>query len=666
MSVDLQPYNPLLSPKIRRHIWVVFVCAGLMGCYRYLELLRQPDRFNSVGKMYVSGRVILSETPITYSEELANYLGTQIEIMRSHEIDDRSIQRLALNGIGRETDASLSIDVIKGTTILEIRSTSGNPEYARLYLDALMTEYGDFKKDRRLAVSQATVEQISTEVARLETDLEEHENAFFRFRENNNIGVWEQQSAASASYLNELKNREADLRLQLSLLENWRRISGEKNIRPASQVQVPGMNKLDDGLSQGEGMAQIRQNLNKLKIEREMRLRFLRSAHPIVISLDREIELQERLEKSVVEEMLESQEERQWALTSEIAGLQAAIEEWENKALQSSRIEAEYQKLRDTRDRTKMLYDRMLASLHNLDVGKGVDQELVQVLQSAGVPGIIPPDFPQAVMAGMVMGGLIGGGIMLLLIRTDDRTYDLETVVDQLGCPGLGEIPLLNQSRVSRRRSRFEQSAFEESFRRLRSLLLQPDRTKPLILLVTSSIASEGKTEIAVQLGKSFAAANQKVLMVDGDLRRGRMREIFPEIEENAKGFSDYLSENLSPADVICETNTPNLQIVPRGEETKVAGELFSNKPLKERIGELITGRDVVIIDSAPIGPVDDSTHLLKIVDTVLFVLRAGNTSLRIAAQNMQRIKNSEAKDVKIVLNGVNPQLSSKYYNYYR
>lgn len=645
---------------------MVFVCAGLLSCYRYLEVLREPSRFSSVGKMYVSGRVLLSETPSTYSEELANYLGTQIEIMRSQEIHDRSIQRLALNGVARETDASLAIDVIKGTTIFELRSVSGNPDYARLYLDALMTEYGDFKKDRRLAVSEATVVQISDEVERLEKDLEAHENAFFRFRENNNIGVWEQQSAASASYLSELKSKEADLRLQLTLLENWQQISEEKNVRPATQVQVPGMVQRNDGSNKGAAMAQVRQNLSKLRIEREMRLRFLRPAHPIVKSLDREIELHERLETAGVEEMLLSQDERRWALMSEISGLQAAIKEWENKALESSRIEAEYQKLQDARDRTKVLYDRMLASLHNLDVGKGVDQELVQVLQGAGVASLIPPNFKQAIINGLFLGGMLGGAVLWLLIRTDDRTYDLETVVDQLSCQGLGEIPLLSHSRISGRRSRFEKSAFEESFRRLRSLLLQPERTEPLLLLVTSSIASEGKTEIAVQLGKSFAAAGQKVLMIDADLRRGRMGKIFPEIDARAHGFSAYLAQELPPAAVICDTDTPNLRIVPRGDESKIAGELFSKRPMKDRVEELAIGHDIVIIDSAPVGPVDDSTHLLRVVDSVLFVLRSGNTSLRIAAQNMKRLKATHAKEIKVILNGVKPQISSKYYNYYR
>ena len=616
--------------------------------------------------MYVSGRVILSETPTTFAEELANYLGTQIEIMRSQQIHDRSIQRLALAGLNPVENTELSIDVIKNTTILMLRSESGDAKFAQRYLDALMTEFIEFKKDRRLAASQSTLEQISEEIVRLERELNQHELAFFEFRENNNIGVWAQQSEASAQFLNDLKGKESNIRLHLSLLDNWREIVRNENISLVAQANVPGLSSGPNFEGQGEALAEIRRELNKLSIERKLRLRVLRPAHPIVQKIDREIELQKLPEESAAEELSGQREERRWALTSELASLQEAILEWEKKALDSSRIEAEYQKLLDARDRTKELYDRMVSALRNIDIGKGVDQELIQVLQPAGGAQQINPEYRKNTVKGALLGGLIGWGVLVLLIRTDDRAYELESTVDHLDCSALGEVPLVTKARLASRRTRYEKAAFEESFRGLRSLLDEGSAEKQLRLLVTSSIASEGKTEISVQLGKAFADADHKVLLVDADLRRGRMRRMFPEIDSSALGLGGYLANPNDPAAFIQPTNIPNLWIIPRGDESKSSGELLSRKIVKSQVQALFQDFAVVIIDSAPVGPVNDSIQLIPVVDKVLFVIRAGSTTLMSARQNVKRIKESGANDIKLILNGVKARISSKYYNYYR
>lgn len=667
MSLKLQRYNPLLSPKVLRHGWIIVVVGVLFAAYRYLEAAREPERFVSVSRMIVSGRVILSETPTTYSEELANYLGTQIEIMRSQQIHSRSLQRLALQGVEVAHDGGLAIEIVRGTSIFELQSSSGNSEYARRYLDAVMEEFIEFKRDRRLAVSQSTLVQIAAEISRLEGELAQQDDALFAFRERNNIGFWEQQSTASASYLNDLKNRDAGLRLQLSLMENWRNIAASRNLSLAAQVVVPGSTGRAETNPLVTELLEVRRRLNELEIERDYRLRSLRPAHPIVQRLDRQVEVQTMLEQTAARGLLQTQEEQRLGLESEISSVQQAIAEWEGKALESSRIEAEFLKLTDSRDRTKDLYDRMVGSLRSIDVGKGVDQELVQVLQPASPASPRVKNLRSVVLQGLMWGCMFGFGLFWLVSRLDDRTFTMENAVEALGCPGVGEIPLLTASRISRRRRRYEQAAFDESFRRLRSLVLADNLAeKQMVLLVTSSLAAEGKTEIAVRLGHAFAAAGKRVLLIDADLRRGRMQSMFAGSDGGAKGFSEFLSEGLAPADVVQSTEVENLDFVPRGIESSSAGELFSTSKVARRLDALRPGYDVVILDSAPVGPVDDTTWLLTAVNKVLFVLRSGKTPLRVAEKNFDRIRERGAKDIGLVLNGAKPEVSSKYYHYYR
>ncbi|WP_221032538.1 GumC family protein [Actomonas aquatica] len=664
---DLKRYNPLLSPVVRRHGWIIVLFVVLGGAYGYFQLRRQHVDFQSDAKMYVTGRVVMADTPSAFAEEVANYLGTQIEIMRSEQIHQRSLQRLALAGQTSSVPATLLVSVAERTTVLDLSCVSADGDYARHYLDAVMEEFMEFKRDRRLAVSQNTLEQIKGEIARLEDDLAQQEAAFFAFRENNNIGFWEQQSAASAGYLTELKSREANLKLELSLMTNWRRLSSEQELPPSLMTAAgPGTANGSSGGMMGELNA-LRHELSRLEVERELRLRVLRPAHPIVKQLSAEIEKQEMLAAAMEKELARVGDQRQIALESELASVRAAIAEWEVKALESSRIEAEYQKLSDARDRTKDLYDRMLGSLRNLDVGRGMDQELVQVLQPATPAHPIMPAVRTSVANGAFVGGLAGWLIFWLLVRSDDRAYSLETTVDFLRCPGLGEVPLRSRNRVSMRRTRYEEAAFDEAFRRLRSLLMidRQDHTG-VVFLVTSSLASEGKTEVSVNLARAFAAAGKRVLLIDADLRRGRIASLFPGMDQAPHGFAQFLEHKLPASDVVQSTSDANLSVLPRGLEARKGGDLFSLSRVNARIDELRQGFDVIIIDSAPIGPVDDTAGILASAEKVLFVVRAASTSLRTVAQNVGRLKDMGVAQPQIVLNGVKAELSSKYYNYYR
>lgn len=661
MNLDsLQRLNPLLSPRARRHGWIVILCGLIGAAYTAHSVWRRPDSFASEGRMIVSGRVTIPETQAVYSEELANFLGTQLEIMRSEQVASRARQRLQLEHPGLTGSADLEVSVVQRTSIFILRATSADPAFARAFLDALMREFIEFKRERRLAVSQSTIEQIANEINRLERELGAAEQQLLLFRQKHNIGFWEQQSASSAKYLSELKDREAKLRLQLSLLDNWQKATAAAGLAPSGNI-APGVENLN---AQPE-LANARARLLPLQVESEQRARFLRPAHPKMIALAQEIDRQQRLITILELQMKQNEQERRAAINAELASISTAEVEWEAKVAESSRIEAEFQKNKSTVDRTRELYNRMVASLQTIDLSKGVDQEMVQVLQPASAATPAPKPIREQATTGLLAGSIAGLLLFTLVVRLDSRTYSPGEAADLLNCRQFGEIPS-HGAGLSRRRRALSQASFDESIRRLRSLvLITPSLKAKPVLLITSALASEGKTEIAIQTAAAMASTGKKVLLVDLDLRRGRMHLAFKS-KRSPAGMHEFLRGEASATEIVLPTEQAGLFYAPRGNDTDHAGDLLGRTALAERFAELTSGYDLVVIDTAPVGPVDDTNWLLPLAGLVLFVVRINRTPLHAVAEGLGYLRSREVSEVGLVFNGVEVSRGGKYYKYYQ
>ncbi len=653
---------PLLTLRLKRYAWIIVVGAIIGAIWSYVAAMRRPIEYVSNARMFVSGRVNIPDASSAYSEELANYLGTQTEIMRSHEVVSRARQRVLLEQPGIEGDARLDIRVVQGTSIFTLSATGGKADYCRAFLDAVMSEFTQFKRERRMVTSQTTIEQISTELTRLENEITAQEQNLLRFKERNNVSYWEQQSVSSAHFLSELKAREASLQMQLSVMDSWEKVAAERNLTDKAEFGANGAITFSDSADS----AQTRQQLNALIIERDELLEMLRPVHPKIIRLNDEISRHEKLIALNKRTLLENRNERKAAMQSELNGLAKSISEWEVKSLESSRIEAEYQKIRGTLDRTRDLYGRMLASLQNLDTRKGVDQELVQILQTASPASVVDRELRHSTVSGIFAGLLVGGVLFMGACRLDESSFSPEEIIERLGCRSLAEVPQQPSGPASSGRRKFIESAFDEAFRRLRSLVVLglPTDEAP-VFLVTSALPAEGKSEVALNLARTFARIDRKVLLVDADLRRGRIHKAMG-VGEISPGLCELLNGKATEEQVIRSTNEPNLSLITAGHSTTHASEILGTSDLAGRMHSLRGRFDVIVIDSAPIGPVGDTSYLVPHVSRILFVVRMRRTPIRQAMKAIATLKLHGAADLGLVFNRVKQEGDRYYYSYHK
>ena len=182
-------------------------------------------------------------------------------------------------------------------------------------------------------------------------------------------------------------------------------------------------------------------------------------------------------------------------------------------------------------------------------------------------------------------------------------------------------------------------------------------------VLVTSTNAGEGKSFVSANLAISFAQAEKKVLLVDCDLRKGRVHRLFD--VPNTDGLSNLLTDDLNNMPhYIHNTAVDKLDIITCGTYPPNPSELLASKKNKRLLIALKNRYDIIIFDGAPIGGLADSVILSSLMDETIIVVKDGSTSRNDLINAKNELEKVGAKVAGVVFNMVNRN-SSKYYNYY-
>lgn len=208
-------------------------------------------------------------------------------------------------------------------------------------------------------------------------------------------------------------------------------------------------------------------------------------------------------------------------------------------------------------------------------------------------------------------------------------------------------------------------SNISEDIRTIRTNLKFTANDDAKVLLVTSSVPGEGKSFISANLAVAFAQTGEKVLLVDADLRLGRVHKIFN--QSATKGFSNMLISGTSEdlPEYIKKTTIPNLYIVSRGTVPPNPSELLNSSSCKKLINIFRENFDRVIFDGVPVNGLPDSLVLANLVDRVIIVTTIGYTSIDELNQTKKALEQIDANIAGVVVNKTPTIKRGKYSNYY-
>ncbi len=182
-------------------------------------------------------------------------------------------------------------------------------------------------------------------------------------------------------------------------------------------------------------------------------------------------------------------------------------------------------------------------------------------------------------------------------------------------------------------------------------------------ILITSTNAGEGKSFVAANLAASFAQTDKKVLLVDCDLRKGRLHRLFN--VSNLSGLSNLLTDEiLNSRRYIQPTGIKNLSIITRGTYPPNPAELLSSEKNKALIYRLKQDYDIIIFDGTPCNGLADSVILSTLVDETLIITRDAAVSKGAFNSTRESLEKVGANIAGVVFNGINKKIT-KYYSYY-
>ena len=187
-------------------------------------------------------------------------------------------------------------------------------------------------------------------------------------------------------------------------------------------------------------------------------------------------------------------------------------------------------------------------------------------------------------------------------------------------------------------------------------------------ILFTSAMPDEGKSTVVMDLARSIAEADKRVLVIDTDMRKslliGRLRA-HTEGEEKIYGLSHYLSGQQSMDKVFCSTNVPNLFMVFLGPSVPNPMEILEKEYFSRLIAFARDHFDYVLVDCAPIGAAIDAAVIGRKCDAAVLVVAQGQVSSRMINSVKKQLEVSGVRILGAVMNKVNMKKNSYYGKYY-
>lgn len=318
------------------------------------------------------------------------------------------------------------------------------------------------------------------------------------------------------------------------------------------------------------------------------------------------------------------------------------------------------------RDIADALSDEFVVMVRDLETpedGTPPDARVI-VEQRATIPANpVSPKTMRNLAIGLALGVLSGIGLAFLRDLLDNTVKDRQNLEEITGVSVVGSIPLDKERRKSPAKSfDNDNSAFAEAFRKLRTNLqfLKVD-DPPRVIVVTSSMPSEGKSTTAINIALALAENDHAVALVDGDLRRPRLDKYLGLV--GSVGFSTVLAGRASLDDVLQKTAFPGVTVLTSGAVPPNPSELLGSLAAKKVLDELRAHFDYVVIDSSPLLAVTDAAILAAGADGVLIVARYGETKREQLAHAVGSLRSVGAPILGAVFT-ITPARGSASYSY--
>lgn len=320
-------------------------------------------------------------------------------------------------------------------------------------------------------------------------------------------------------------------------------------------------------------------------------------------------------------------------------------------------------------DQLRSLYNLLLVRLEEVRIAQRSHVSSITVVDRAVAPfEPVKPHIPLTLLISVFGGLVLGVGLAFFVNFLDDSVKTQEDVEGSLGLTFLGYIAKIKSKEISERgREAYfnPQSVASESFRTLRATIsLLPSGGNYRAIAVSSTKSGEGKSLATSNLAIVCAQSGNKTLLVDADLRRPTLHEIYQ--LPNTRGLSDCLVGSKSLDEIVQrEGDIENLHYVTSGAIPNNPSELLSSDRFSKLIEDARQRYDRIVIDCPPISAVSDPLSIASRCDGLVFISRFNKVRREHARRTIQRLKEAGVQTIGGLINNISAENVHSYYYYY-
>jgi capsular exopolysaccharide synthesis family protein len=616
---------------------------------------------------------------------------------------------------------NVTVTVSDRTRLVDVQYSSHSPRLAADILNALFKGYIGMIIRQKYAASEQASEFLNVQVKELRADIEAKERELNRYGSEKDIVPLTAAEAPTVSRIAEVNSA-----LTTATIDRINKYNVYNQLKSAPLGEIA--NAPENSL-----IERLRSEYVTLSRQYQTRLATVKPEFPAMQRLKSELDAARAALETETQNLIQNAYNEYQAALQKEQSLQGLLNTRKAEAYKQNSNSVVYNSLRIELDNKKSLLEAILKRQSETDVSsrlQSLDALNVWIVDKAEYP--LKPSFPDKVknaLLGLLIG--LGGGIGLAfgLEYLNNTVATSNDVTRAVSLPTLGFIPAFiaettpkgpqaefakvlsllrgqgtvretpgprsgkwkapwawlrkktvpDQKMVEKApshppiemiASRDPQSIQAESYRSIRTTLLvssPPGRIKTI--LFTSPLASEGKSSTVSNLGIAFAEAGKRVVIVDSDLRKPKQAKLFGILNVSGPGLSQYLSSEIEPKDIIRPTGIPNLSIIASGPPPANPIELLSSERMDKLVAYLKRSYDFAMFDAPPILAVSDTMALGPMADTIILVVRGGQTPIPALKQARTKLDAHKLKCLGVILNGIDMveqdgYYSRQYYNY--
>jgi exopolysaccharide transport family protein len=690
--------------------WVVFITIAVIFGAVTVATLRTTKVYEAVGSIAINKD---DPMPITFKDSNSpedSYtdstdMETEVRILHSDLLALQVIRELNLDqpsgavkktGIPLATESldpdsprtsgalanfksSLHVTLIPNTRVIEIAYRSPDKNLAARVVNTLASTYVEQNFKTRFESTMQASEWLSKQLVDLQMKVESSQEKLVKYeKEHDILGVDEKQNLTTTK-LDEL-NRD------LTAAESAR-MEKESLYRMAEAGGADSLNSINSGQANATGnqsslLDRLRDQQAQLKLQQAQLSTQFGPSYPKIAQINsqlKELDVQIQAETKKIVGGLRG--DYLAALQRENL-LRGALDQQKQQANKLNESAIEYNLLKRDLDTNRTLYESLLEKLKEAGITASLKSNNFRIIDPARIPGApVEPNIPRNFSLALALGLSTGIGLAFLIDGLDNSVRTPEQAQAISGLPSLGMIPLgsrivtefekkprlasgTSKEAVELVTQTRPQSRMAESYRALRtSLLLTSAGTPPKTILVTSALPQEGKTTTSINCAVVLAQKGSRVLLIDADLRRPGVHKTLG--MGPCAGLSNVLTGSATLQQAVVRSGIlPSLFILPAGTPPPNPAELLASSNMKDVLTELSGEYDHIVIDTPPTLSVTDAVIMATRADTVVLVIRSGQTTRQALLHARDLLGQVNARIAGVLLNAVDLDSADYRYHY--